>query len=118
MPETALYAFAAALLSLLGSAAALVLCRSTALRERAAVPLAKDADERLDKLEREFPEWRLAMEGLLDRAHDALDTAEKKRARAATHEARARGPQIVEPEAPLTRADQLRVVRARFEGRS
>jgi len=115
--DTASYAVAFSLLALLGNAATFALLRSTALRERAATPLAKDANERVEKLEREFPEWRLAMEGMLDRAGDILDAADKKRARAVSTEMRAQAREQQYPQLPLTRGEQLRLVRERFGGK-
>lgn len=46
--------------------------------------------QRLDQVETQMPQYRLAMESLVDRADEVLDTAERKRRRAAARESKER----------------------------
>jgi hypothetical protein len=48
-------------------------------------------EERVEKLERLFPEWLVTMEGFADQCADMLGSAERKRRRAAMSERRATG---------------------------
>jgi hypothetical protein len=78
--------------------------------------------ERVEALERSFPAWRIEMENLVEQCGDVLDTAERKRKRAAANASRAArdeaGEQPSLPEDPRERrlAD-IRLVRQRLGGR-
>jgi hypothetical protein len=70
-------------------------------------PVAGSFEERLQRIETAMPAYQLEMQAIADQALDMLETADKKRKRAAMHERRATG--HVEPEEGQ---QPLRVIRS------
>lgn len=68
--------------------------------------------ERVEALERQVPEYRIAMEQIADRCDEVLEAADRKRRRAQSIANREETP--TEAPEPQTRADQIRLVRQRY----
>jgi len=75
--------------------------------------------ERLEALERSFPAWRIEMENLAEQCAEVLDTAERKRKRAAANMSRAERENVEEQPSLVEdprerRLAELRLVRQRL----